>query len=131
MLERGNHSGKDDIVKPIPTSLDNNKEVEIKDQNTIVDSHIHEELQSKSNPLESVNPVPDKINNPLQILYDSNSTFLVDHLYVCLKGVGVSLDDERGLRFVKEPPNKGFKSDDDLFASVDWEHSDSKSSDAE
>ncbi|CAK9149801.1 unnamed protein product [Ilex paraguariensis] len=56
---------------------------------------------------------------------------LRNHLYVCLKGVGVSLDDERGLRFVKEPPNKGFKSDDDLFAGVDWEHSDSKSSDAE
>ncbi|CAK9162655.1 unnamed protein product [Ilex paraguariensis] len=56
-----------------------------------------------------------------QGVLDSDSTFLVDHDhdYVCAENFGGSLDDERGLYSTKEPPDRGFHSEEDVVACLE------------
>ncbi|CAK9134595.1 unnamed protein product [Ilex paraguariensis] len=48
----------------------------------------------------------------------ADSTFLVDHEYDCAGNSGSAMNDDRGLHCTKEPPDKGFHSDNEVTTNL-------------
>ncbi|CAK9171365.1 unnamed protein product [Ilex paraguariensis] len=86
----GDHSGKDDEAC---NNLNLGKLVKQNNGTTIIDQEQVVDGQSQLHK---------------QSLNHMDSTFLIDHLYVCLEGSKEFLDDDRGLQSIREPPDKGF-----------------------
>ncbi|CAK9184378.1 unnamed protein product [Ilex paraguariensis] len=123
-LERGDRSGKDDAPRiNLVVDLNAGFPNEVVENAQVQPDSVLPNA-GKSVPEEDSVPDPkldsEKLHRVLneQCQISSASTFFIDHYYVRRAGQELSMDDERGLQISKEPPDKGYHSDDGFSGSI-------------